>query len=260
MTIPLYVVDAFTASQFCGNPAAVCPLESWLPDSLMQNIAAENNLAETAFTVPEGARWGLRWFTPTVEIDLCGHATLASSFVLAGQRPGQHEFRFNTRSGELCVTRREQVFTLDFPARSLQTLALEPELRAALRIPVLSVTSAARTLIAELENEAAVQRLKPDFSRILSLDCHGLIVTARGGTCDFVSRFFAPKVGIDEDPVTGSAHCGLVPFWAQRLGKTTLVARQLSARGGELHCELKGDRVLMGGQAVLFSSGVIHLA
>lgn len=259
MQLPLYIVDAFTATLFRGNPAAVCPLASWLPDSLMQTIAAENNLAETAFLVPEGAGWGLRWFTPRVEVDLCGHATLATAFVLARERPAQTEFRFHTRSGELVVTRAGELFTLDFPVRELAPLPLQGAVDAALGARVLSLTHAAGTWIAELESEAALRSLQPDLRAVQALDCRALSVTARGTDCDFVSRFFAPKVGIDEDPVTGSAHCGLVPFWARRLGKNHFVARQLSARGGELQCELRGTRVLMGGHAVLYSTATLHL-
>lgn len=259
MQLPLYIVDAFTATLFRGNPAAVCPLDAWLPEALMQSIAAENNLAETAFLVPEGTGWGLRWFTPRVEIDLCGHATLASAFVLARLLPAQTGFRFQTRSGELVVTRQGELFTLDFPALELEALAPQAAVAAALGAPVLSLTRSARTWIAELADEVAVQTLQPDFRAILALDCRGVIVTARGTTCDFVSRFFAPKVGIDEDPVTGSAHCGLVPFWAARLGKTALLARQLSERGGELRCALRSNRVLMSGYAVLYSEGTLFL-
>ncbi len=259
MDVPLYIVDAFTATLFRGNPAAVCPLDAWLPDTLMQTIAAENNLAETAFLVPDGSRWGLRWFTPRVEVDLCGHATLASAFILARARPEQSEFHFLTRSGELVVSRAGDLFTLDFPARDIQPLPLNPAVDAALGARVLSLSQAAGTWIAELEDEATLQALKPDFRALLALDCRAVSVTARGASCDFVSRFFAPKVGIDEDPVTGSAHCGLVPFWAKRLGKNTFSARQLSARGGELRCELRGARVLMGGHAVLYSTATMHL-
>lgn len=259
-TLPLYVVDAFASSLFRGNPAAVCPLESWLPDALLQSIAAENNLAETAFLVPEGpGNWHLRWFTPRVEVDLCGHATLASAFVLARSNPALQEFRFQTRSGLLCVTRDGELFTLDFPVRTLRPLVPPPPLATVLGTPVLSVTEAANTWIAELEDQAAVERLRADPRALLALDCRAVSVTARGRDCDFVSRFFAPKVGIDEDPVTGSAHCGLVPFWAARLGRKQLSARQLSARGGELLCELRGERVLMSGRAVLYSTGNIHL-
>jgi PhzF family phenazine biosynthesis protein len=259
MNLPLYIVDAFTATLFRGNPAAVCPLQAWLPDALMQTIAAENNLAETAFLVPEGSGWGLRWFTPKVEIDLCGHATLASAFILARELPEQAEFRFQTRSGELIVTRKGDLFTLDFPARELQPLAPNPAVDAALGARVMGLTYAARVWIAELQDEGTLQSLQPDFRALAALDCRAVSVTARGKDCDFVSRFFAPKMGIDEDPVTGSAHCGLVPFWAARLGKNTFSARQLSARGGELQCELRGSRVLMSGHAVLYSTATMHL-
>jgi PhzF family phenazine biosynthesis protein len=259
MNLPLYIIDAFTSTLFRGNPAAVCPLSAWLPESLMQAIAAENNLAETAFLVPAGNGWELRWFTPRVEVDLCGHATLATAFMLARERPAQTEFHFHTRSGELVVTRQGDVFTLNFPARELHSVALQPAVDAALGASVVALSSAAGSFIAELADESAVQNLQPDFKAIMALDCRGLIVTARGTSCDIVSRFFAPRVGIDEDPVTGSAHCALVPYWAPRLGKNKLAARQLSARGGDLQCELRGDRVLMSGQAVLYSTATLYL-
>jgi PhzF family phenazine biosynthesis protein len=259
MTLPFYVVDAFTTRLFHGNPAAVCPLEAWLPDALMQQIAAENNLSETAFLVSQANGWRLRWFTPTVEIELCGHATLASAFVLAQLEPARTQFSFYTLSGELTVTRNGELFTLDFPARVLTPLPREQELAKILGTEVLAVTDAANTWITELRDADTVRQLKPDFRSILTLDCRALVITARGDDCDFVSRFFGPKVGVDEDPVTGSAHCGLVPYWSAKLGKHTLQARQLSARGGELLCELRGDRVLMSGHAVQYSAGRIRL-
>lgn len=259
MIIPLYIIDAFTSTRFKGNPAAVCPLESWLDDKVMQNIAAENNLAETAFLVPQGDSWNLRWFTPTVEIELCGHATLASAFMLALEFPEKNAFHFHTLSGELVVTKNGELYTLDFPVRQLLTVQLQPLLTACLGVDVLEVTRSGKTLIAELENEEIVRTLKPDFANISTLDCSGLIVTARGEGCDFVSRFFAPRLGINEDPVTGSAHCGLIPYWQRRLEKSVMLARQLSARGGELQCELKGDRVLISGNAVLYMHGTIFL-
>lgn len=257
MQLPIYVVDAFTTRRFHGNPAAVCLLEAWLPETLMQNIAAENNLAETAFLVPQGEAWGLRWFTPLVEVDLCGHATLASAWVLARAQPQRTEFRFHTRSSELTVTRQAELFTLDFPARELETISPPATLQPALGVSCAAVTRAGKTWIAELADATEVQGCKPDFAGIAALECSALIITAPGSDCDFVSRFFAPKVGINEDAVTGSAHCGLVPYWSTRLGKTVLHARQLSQRGGELFCELRGDRVLMGGRAVLYSQGTI---
>lgn len=259
MTIPLYLIDAFTSRVFHGNPAAVCPLEAWLPDALMQQIAAEHNLSETAFLVPEANGWRLRWFTPTVEIELCGHATLASAFVLAQLDPLRTRFSFHTLSGELTVTRNGKLFTLDFPARVLTPLLREQEVAKILGTDVLAVTDAANTWITELRDADTVRQLKPDFRNILTLDCRALVITARGGDCDFVSRFFGPKVGVDEDPVTGSAHCGLVPYWSGKLGKTTLHARQLSSRGGELWCEHRGNRVLMSGHAVQYGEGRILL-
>ncbi len=259
MIIPLYIIDAFTSTRFKGNPAAVCPLESWLDDDVMQNIAAENNLAETAFLVAQGDSWNLRWFTPTVEIELCGHATLASAFMLALEFPEQNTFHFHTLSGELVVTKEGDFYTLDLPVRQLLTVQMQPLLAACLGVDVLEVTRSGKTLIAELENEETVRSLKPDFANINTLDCSGLIITARGKSCDFVSRFFAPRLGVNEDPVTGSAHCGLIPYWQRRLEKSVMLARQLSARGGELKCELKGERVLIGGNAVLFMHGTIFL-
>ncbi len=260
MQLPLYVVDAFTSQLFHGNPAAVCPLTSWLPDALMQQIAAENNLSETAFLVPEGACWRLRWFTPLVEIDLCGHATLASTLVLSLLHPQQQQFRFLTRSGELVVTHNDTLFTLDFPQLALAPLPHPEHLAAALGVPVVCSTSATSKLIAELTDAASVASYQPDFGAIRQLNCSGLIITARGEDCDFVSRYFAPKVGVNEDPVTGSAHCALVPFWSRKLGKTNLHARQVSARGGELFCEYRGERVLMSGHGVLYSHGIMNLA
>lgn len=259
MIIPLYIIDAFTSTRFKGNPAAVCPLDAWLDDAVMQNIAAENNLAETAFLVPHDDSWNLRWFTPKVEIELCGHATLASAFMLALNQPEKAEFRFNTLSGELLVTKNGDRYLLDFPVRQLLNVQLQQLLTACLGVDVLEVTRAGKTLIAELENEGVVRTLKPDFANIATLDCSGLIVTARGDSCDFVSRFFAPRLGVNEDPVTGSAHCGLIPYWQQKLGKTVMLARQLSERGGELQCEIIGDRVLIGGSAVLYMHGTIFL-
>ena len=260
MQIPYYIIDAFTSRPFRGNPAAVCPLQAWLPDAVMQEIAAENNLSETAFLVPQGESWRLRWFTPVTEVDLCGHATLATAFVLSRLDGARTQFRFHTLSGELSVVRSGDLFTLDFPARTLVPLASSIQVADVLGTSVQSVTAAAGIWIAELANESSVRNLRPDFARLRTLDCRALCVTADGDDCDFVSRFFAPKVGIDEDPVTGSAHCGLVPYWSAKLGKRTLHALQVSARGGELWCELRGDRVLMSGHAVQYAEGRIQLA
>lgn len=256
--IPYYHVDAFTQRVFAGNPAGVCILASWLPDAVLQQIAAENNLAETAFLVQRGSHIDLRWFSPSVEIDLCGHATLASAHVLY-RHLGYNEpsISFNTRSGELLVTREEDRLTLDFPARPAVACETPVELTRALGVQPLT-TAKARDYLVVLENEEAVRNVKPDFAALSSLDCLGIIITAPGSKSDFVSRFFAPSIGVPEDPVTGSAHCTLVPYWAERLGKNLLHALQVSARGGELYCELRGERVRMSGDAVTYKTGFIH--
>jgi PhzF family phenazine biosynthesis protein len=258
MQIPLYQVDAFTSEVFRGNPAAVCPLEFWLPAHTMQCIAAENNLAETAFFVKEGDHYGLRWFTPTVEVDLCGHATLASAFVLFHYLNVQADsLRFDTRSGELTVRRNGDRLTLNFP--SLPATRCDPPqaLIEGLGAQPLEILKAGYYLVVYPDAED-VRSLQPRMETLkgLGVPC---IVTAPGRDCDFVSRFFAPSHGIDEDPVTGSAHCTLIPYWSRRLGKNQLFARQLSARGGELWCEDLGDRVLISGHAVGYLEGRIQL-
>jgi PhzF family phenazine biosynthesis protein len=258
MKIPCFIIDAFASKPFQGNPAAVCPLKTWLSDATMQNIAAENNLSETAFFVPSGDDYDLRWFTPTVEVDLCGHATLASAFVLfteLGQR--RNAVRFHSKSGPLAVARSELVFTLDFPSRPPAPCAVPEALACGLGKAPLQVLKA-RDYFAVFEKEEDVRFLKPDFTALGTLD-EKVIVTAPGNNCDFVSRFFAPTAGVPEDPVTGSAHCTLIPYWSQRLGKTNLFARQISKRGGELFCELADERVLIGGKAVLYSRGEIEI-
>ena len=254
-------VDAFAQMAFAGNPAGVCPLEAPLPAALMQQIAAENSLAETAFFVPRPgtpAEFDLRWFTPAVEIDLCGHATLASAHVLfthlgfAGP-----QVIFHSQSGPLRVTRAaDGRLTLDFPSRPPQELSVHPTgLTDALGAPPLRVL-AARDLLAVFNSEAEVRALKPDFARIAALEYVGVIATAPGSAgIDFVSRFFAPRVGVPEDPVTGSAHSILIPFWAEKLGKTELRARQISPRGGDLWCHLRGNRVDISGYAVTYAAG-----
>jgi PhzF family phenazine biosynthesis protein len=259
MKLPYYEVAAFTTNPFGGNPAGVCLLEGWLADRVLQRIAANNNLSETAFLVPRGNDFELRWFTPTTEVDLCGHATLAAAAVLFGEgRLPEETVRFYSRSGVLPVTRKDDVLTLDFPARPPAPIAAPAALISGLRETPREVYQA-RDCLAVFAGEADVRALRPDFALLKTLDCLGIIATAPGTDCDFVSRFFAPGAGIDEDPVTGSAHCTLIPFWAARLGKTTLSARQLSARGGELCCELVGDRVRIGGRAVLYLCGEIQL-
>lgn len=258
MKIAYYQVNAFTNRPFAGNPAGACILDTWLPDTLLQAIAAENNLSETAFIVPRGPEFELRWFTPKTEIDLCGHATLASAYVLFNERKIAGEVvRFKSRrSGLLTVTRRGALLELDFPARPPEPSHTPNGLVAALGAQPIE-TVRARDSLCVYEDEAAVRALQPDFGKLLTLDIHGVIVTAPGTDCDFVSRFFAPSVGVPEDPVTGSAHCTLIPYWSRRLGKTTMFARQVSRRGGELFCRNAGERVGIGGHAVLYCRGEI---
>ena len=259
MKLEIFQVDAFTSEAFHGNPAAVVPLKAWLPDETMLAIAAENNLAETAFFVGGGGKYELRWFTPTIEIDLCGHATLASAFVLAEiLKTESGEISFQSRSGELKVSRDGERFVLDFPSRP----AVECETPAGLidalgAVPQKVLKS--RDYLTVYASEAEVATLKPDFRAIAELGVHAVIATAKGNNADFVSRFFAPSVGVDEDPVTGSSHCTLIPYWAGELGKTKMFARQISKRGGEIYCELAGDRVKIGGNATLFLKGEIYV-
>jgi predicted PhzF superfamily epimerase YddE/YHI9 len=261
MKIPLYVIDAFTRQVFGGNPAAVCPLEDWLGDAEMQSIARENNLSETAFFVRHGDRYELRWFTPTVEVDLCGHATLASGYVVFNYLERERDaVSFETRrSGTLTVSREGEQLALDFPARRAAPCRAPAELIAGLGARPRDVLLA-RDYLAVYATEAEVRGLQPDFRLLAKLDCLGIIVTAEGrGETDFVSRFFAPGAGIDEDPVTGSAHCTLIPYWAEKLGKQKLHALQVSERGGELFCEDRGERVRMAGHAVRYSEGFLYL-
>lgn len=259
MTIPYFHVDAFTGPDLRGNPAGVCLLEQWLPDTVLQNIANENNLSETAFLVRRETDWHLRWFTPTVEVDLCGHATLASAYVLTQvARAAKGEVRFHSKSGILTVTCENDLMTLDFPSRPPQPTPPVPELEAGLGCRAVEV-SKARDYLVVLESEADVRSLRPDMARLEKIDVHATIVSAPGDKCDFVSRFFAPRVGVPEDPVTGSAHCTLIPYWSRRLGKDKLRAIQISRRGGELFCENRGDRVGIGGRALLYSRGEIDV-
>ncbi len=257
MQIPIYQVDAFTRTRFSGNPAAVCPLAEWLPDTTMQSIAAENNLAETAFFVREGDHFQLRWFTPAVEVDLCGHATLGSAYVLFNElhEPGD-TLRFETKSGELLVRRNGDRLALDFPARPPQRTDVDANLVPALGGKPTEVL-AARDYLVRYGSQEEVAALKPDMSRLMDIDKFAVIATAPGHDCDFVSRFFAPGKGIAEDPVTGSAHATLIPYWAAQLGKNELHARQISRRGGELFCQLNGERVEIAGYGVLYLRGEI---
>jgi len=262
MKIPLFYIDAFTSEVFKGNQAAVCILKSWLPDEVLQSIAAEHNLSETAFVVNEDKEvFQLKWFTPKVEIDLCGHATLAVAHVLFriysfGNKP----IRFKTKSGILSASQSSDgKISLDFPAFQLNPYnGSFIEVSDALGIKCSEIYKS-RDILVVLEKEKDIINLVPDFSLLKKLDCLGIIVTAPGSDCDFVSRFFAPSAGIDEDPVTGSAHSSLVPFWSNRLNKTSLFARQLSLRTGELWCQLKGDRVIISGFAFDYMQGTINI-
>jgi PhzF family phenazine biosynthesis protein len=260
MRLPIYQVDAFTDRLFGGNPAAICPLEAWLPDATMQAIAAENNLAETAFFVREGNDYALRWFTPEVEVDLCGHATLASAHVVCEfLERGRKEVGFRTlKAGVLTVTRDGDMLAMDFPSRPPKPIAAPQGLAKALgRTP--KEVLAARDLMAVYDSAADVAALTPDFPALKEIGYFAVIATAPGcDGVDFVSRFFAPQQGIPEDPATGSSHCTLTPYWAARLGKTVLEARQISRRGGKLTCTLKGDRVVIAGKAVLYLQGRIE--
>jgi PhzF family phenazine biosynthesis protein len=257
-TIAIYQVDAFTDQLFGGNPAAVCPLDVWLPEAQMQAIAAENNLAETAFFIPRGREFDLRWFTPTVEVDLCGHATLATAHVILNELGHPDNFvHFHSRSGLLKVHRRNHLLELDFPATPPTPAPTPDGLVLALGQPPREVLRTKFDYCCVYDTAEEVLALAPDFGLLKKLGGRGIIATAPGADCDFVSRFFAPAAGIDEDPVTGSAHCALVPYWAEVLGHHKLHARQVSQRGGELWCDLAGDRVKMAGASVLYLRGEI---
>lgn len=258
MEIPFYQIDAFTSRVFAGNPAGVCFLDAWPEDGLLQSIAFENNLSETAFLVDraDGSR-DLRWFTPKIEVDLCGHATLASAFaIFEFVAPRTSTAVFHTKSGMLSVDRQGDLLFMDFPARPPEPVEPPSNLAEMLGLEPLHVLES-RDLFVVFEEEKQVRHVAPDLARIATLDYLGLIVTAKGRSCDFVSRFFAPRAGIPEDPVTGSAHCTLVPYWSRRLDKKRLHAQQLSARGGEVFCVDEGARVLIGGRAATYLAGTI---
>ncbi|MRX73236.1 PhzF family phenazine biosynthesis isomerase [Bacillus lacus] len=255
-----YVVDAFAERIFEGNPAGVMILEDWISEQLMQNIAIENNLSETAFAVREGERYGLRWFTPGGEIDLCGHATLAAAFVILNFIEGEKEtVEFLTKSGILIVNKRGELYELDFPAMSSKEVPITDVMEKALGVrPEEAYLN--RDLILVLKSEDAVKNLCPDFDQLKKLpDGLGVCVTAAGNEVDFVSRAYFPKLNINEDPVTGSLHCSLIPYWSNQLGKKELSARQLSTRGGRLFCSLQGERVKIAGKAALYSVGEIMI-
>jgi len=253
----MYQVDAFATRLYEGNPAAVCPLERWLDDSLLQAIAEENNLAETAFLVPSKKGFQLRWFTPVAEVELCGHATLASSHVLFEHLGyAAPTITFETLSGDLVVSRQGALLEMDFPALPPVPCPVPDALVAALGLRPVELCQNGDYL-AVLESEEAVRALAPDFEKLSSLELRGVIVTAPATEVDFVSRYFAPRIGIPEDPVTGSAHCVLAPYWAKRLGKDILKARQVSRRGGRVDCRVQGDRVVLTGSAVTFMQAEI---
>ncbi|MCL2344049.1 MAG: PhzF family phenazine biosynthesis protein [Firmicutes bacterium] len=262
-----HVIDVFTDKLFGGNPAGVCMLDRWLPDFVLQSIAAENNLSETAFLIKRDGHYDLRWFTPSIEVDLCGHATLASAYVLfQGAEKAADELKFKTMSGMIDVTREADLLYLDFPSRPVKLCPIYQTFEKAFHVKPVAAYRAVDFLIL-LEDEETLRKLSPDFNILkqvkteaaLDSDSLGIIVTALGSDCDFVSRFFAPGAGIDEDPVTGRAHCSLIPFWSEKLGKSKLAARQLSKRGGTLLCENCGERVRIGGRAVRYFTGNIEV-
>lgn len=259
MQLDIYQVDAFSHHPFGGNPAAVCPLTEWLPDEQLQQIAAENNLSETAFFVPRGEFYELRWLTPEVEVDLCGHATLAAAWVLIHKLADAPQvLRFATRSGELRVTRNGDELAMDFPAKKPERCEPPHGMLSALGLETAEVFCTDDYIVL-VEDEAQVATLAPDFARLKGLPKRGIAVTAKSTRFDFVSRWFGPNVGVNEDPVTGSAHTSLAPFWAERLGKPQLSAEQGGQRKGQLRCELQGDRVIISGKAVLYMQGTIYL-
>ncbi len=259
MKIPIFQIDAFTNQLFGGNPAAVCPVEVWPDDATMQAIAAENNISETAFFMEAGDYYDLRWFTPKFEVDLCGHATLATAHLLFNEiEIGGQIVHFETRSGRLSVSRDGDSLVMNFPAQPPEPCEVPEGLVAALGVEPEEILANADYFVV-LADEDQVRGLTPDIAAIGGLDRRGVIVTAAGSDVDFVSRFFAPQSGIDEDPVTGSAHCELTPYWSKRLGKTMLSAHQVSARGGELFCEDQGERILISGRAVTYMEGLIDI-
>lgn len=256
----LYQVDAFTDRVFSGNPAAVIPMDEWPDDALMQSIGAENNLAETAFVVPEGDDFRIRWFTPAVEVDLCGHATLAAAYVMYHELGYEKEYiRFQSRSGLLSVSKKDTWLTMDFPADVITSVEILPEMKFCTNATILEAYKGRSDYMFILQDADAVRNSHFDIEAIRNLGNRGVIVTAKGNDTDFVSRFFAPSFGINEDPVTGSAHTTLTPYWSKRLNKQILTGRQVSPRGGYIKCELKNDRVLISGQAVMYMKGKITI-
>ncbi len=259
MSIKQYQIDAFATKVFEGNPATVCPLEKWLDDKILQAIAEENNLSETAFFVPSKKGFYLRWFAPLAEVDLCGHATLASAYVLFDiLNYSKPTITFETKSGGLVVSRDGQYLTMDFPIRIPRPSVIPEMLVEGLGRQPIDVFMA-DDYIAVFNTEEEIKSIKPDFTKLKELDLRGVVVTAKGDSVDFVSRMFGPKVGITEDPVTGSSHCALAPYWETKLGKKKFIARQVSKRGGEVLCEVRGNRVFLSGRAVKFMEAEIYL-
>ena len=261
MKLRIYQVDAFTSELFGGNPAAICPLKSWLPAELMQKIAMENNLSETAFYVKEKNKYSIRWFTPTVEVDLCGHATLASAFVLFNYEGHEKDaITFSTlKSGALKVKRHKHLLTLDFPSDKIEKVELNPELLKCFKAKPAEAFRGKTDYMLVFNNEEEITNLQPDFSAIRKLNARGVIATAKGNEADFVSRFFGPQSGVNEDPVTGSAHTTLVPYWANKTEKKNLSAIQLSGRKGFLKCKYEGARVKISGQCTMYLKGEIFI-
>jgi len=258
----IYQVDAFTNQVFTGNPAAICPLNRWLSDDTLQNIALENNLAETAFYVKQEGKYEIRWFTPTMEVDLCGHATLAAAFVLFNCENHQNDIInfYSSRSGTLTVKKQDELLVLNFPTDILEPIEIANEITGAFDRKPIAAFKGKTDYLLLYSNEEEIKNITPNFDLIAKLPVRGVIVTANGTQADFVSRFFAPQSGINEDPVTGSAHTTLIPFWAEKLNKTELTAMQLSKRKGLLFCKYLNDRVEIGGQAKLYLTGEIYLS
>ena len=259
MELPIYQIDAFASDVFKGNPAAVCPLSEWLPPETMQSIAAENNLSETAFFVSKGDDYSIRWFTPVSDVELCGHATLGSAYVLFNILGYENDaIRFDSKSGILAVTKQDDLLTLDFPKQPPVPCDMPLELIAAFNVePIECMVS--EDHIAVFENETDIETANPNFEQLKKLDSRGVIITAKSMHYDFVARFFAPKLGVPEDPVTGSAYTQLAPYWASKLGPKLFKAKQMSLRGGEVYCEIVGDRVLISGKAAKYMEGKITI-
>lgn len=260
MKLKIYQVDAFTDTVFSGNPAAVCPLDTWPDDTLLQKIAMENNLSETAFYVKQTDHYSIRWFTPSVEVDLCGHATLAAAFVLFNyeSHPGDIIYFNSPRSGKLTVHKNGNLLVMNFPSDVIKSVPVSDLMNSCFNISPKEVVKGLSDYLFIYDNEDRIRQIIPYFENINKLNCRGVIVSAKGYQADFVSRFFAPRVGVPEDPVTGSAHTTLIPYWADKLGKDTLKALQLSKRSGQLYCRHLGNRVEIGGSARLYLKGHIY--